>query len=361
VKEKFNNKIIFSNNMSVALSNEKENLFIIFSDWIVDDWTVEKISEFEWPELNNDEIVLFENEKGIFPIVLAGENTLAHLSKWTEWGSLENISQLKEYIRGNKNITLRIKKLEGGFSARIYDKNSSVEAEWGLLKFLQFRPGGIVAKYLNRPFSIRITRRILKYKFVTPNFVTVIDFFIGLIGLSLFLVPNYFAAVAGAIILHFNSIVDGIDGEIARLRHESSKFGANLDSFSDETLGALLYVAIGYHLMITGNSEWFFVVGIFTGAVSYTYAMVNFHSRHKKGGIGFYYWWDLNKPVKVLSRKPTLMFYLKRLLWRDSILFIFMFVALFKVLDYFLIISFVPALVNAILMFIHIFIKKAEW
>jgi len=113
--------------------------------------------------------------------------------------------------------------------------------------------------------------------------------------------------------------------------------------------------------MITGNSEWFFVVGIFTGAVSYTYAMVNFHSRHKKGGIGFYYWWDLNKPVKVLSRKPTLMFYLKRLLWRDSILFIFMFVALFKVLDYFLIISFVPALVNAILMFIHIFIKKAEW
>lgn len=371
VKEKFNNKTLLANNIEESLQNEKEKLFIIFSDWIVDDWTVEKIAEFEWPGLKSEEIVFFENEKGLLPIVLAGENTLVYLSKWTKWEHSDNISELIEYAKQNSSFAVSVKKLENSFSARIYDKKSSVDAEWDLLKFLQFRPGGLVAKYLNRPFSIRITRRIIKYKFVTPNFVTIADFFIGLAGLSLFLIPSYWAAVIGAVIMHFNSIVDGVDGEVARLRHQSSKMGANLDSFSDETLGALLYVVTGYHLMmtggaewftaLTGGAEWFFYIGLFTGIISYTYAMVNFHSRRKKGGIGFYYWWDLNKPVKVLSRKPTLMFYLKRLLWRDSILFIFMLVTIFNVLDYFLMISFVPAAVNALLMFIHIFIIRAEW
>ena len=371
VKEKFNNKTLLANNIEESLQNEKEKLFIIFSDWIVDDWTVEKIAEFEWPGLKSEEIVFFENEKGLLPIVLAGENTLVYLSKWTKWEHSDNISELIEYAKQNSSFAVSVKKLDNSFSARIYDKKSSVDAEWDLLKFLQFRPGGLVAKYLNRPFSIRITRRIIKYKFVTPNFVTIADFFIGLAGLSLFLIPSYWAAVIGAVIMHFNSIVDGVDGEVARLRHQSSKMGANLDSFSDETLGALLYVVTGYHLMmtggaewftaLTGGAEWFFYIGLFTGIISYTYAMVNFHSRRKKGGIGFYYWWDLNKPVKVLSRKPTLMFYLKRLLWRDSILFIFMLVTIFNVLDYFLMISFVPAAVNALLMFIHIFIIRAEW
>ena len=371
VKEKFSNKTVLANNIEESLSDEKEKLFIIFSDWIVDDWTVEKIAEFEWPELKSEEIVFFENEKGLLPIVLAGENTLGYLSKWDKWEHSDNISELVEYAKQGNGFAVSVKKLDNSFSARIYDKKSSVDAEWDLLKFLQFRPGGLVAKYLNRPFSIRITRRIIKYKFVTPNFVTIADFFIGLAGLSLFLIPSYWAAVIGAVIMHFNSIVDGVDGEVARLRHQSSKMGANLDSFSDETLGALLYVVTGYHLMVTGGAEWFtaltggkewfFYIGLFTGIISYTYAMVNFHSRRKKGGIGFYYWWDLNKPVKVLSRKPTLMFYLKRLLWRDSILFIFMLVTIFNVLDYFLMISFVPAAVNALLMFIHIFIIRAEW
>lgn len=371
VKEKFSNKTVLANNIEESLSDEKEKMFIIFSDWIVDDWTVEKIAEFEWPELKSEEIVFFENEKGLLPIVLAGENTLGYLSKWDKWEHSDNISELVGYAKQNGGFAVSVKKLDNSFSARIYDKKSSVDAEWDLLKFLQFRPGGLVAKYLNRPFSIRITRRIIKYKFVTPNFVTIADFFIGLAGLSLFLIPSYWAAVIGAVIMHFNSIVDGVDGEVARLRHQSSKMGANLDSFSDETLGALLYVVTGYHLMVTGGAEWFtaltggkewfFYIGLFTGIISYTYAMVNFHSRRKKGGIGFYYWWDLNKPVKVLSRKPTLMFYLKRLLWRDSILFIFMLVTIFNVLDYFLMISFVPAAVNALLMFIHIFIIRAEW
>ena len=309
--------------------------------------------------------MIFES---LSPVVLAGENTLVYLSKWTEWEHSEIIAKFVEYAKQNSSFSVSVKKLDNSFSARIYDKESSVAAEWDLLKFLQFRPGGLVAKYLNRPFSIRMTRRIIKYKFVTPNFVTIFDFCVGLFGLSLFLIPSYWAAVIGAVIMHFNSIVDGVDGEVARLRHQSSKMGANLDSFSDETLGALLYVVTGYHITIMGGpgwwpygSEWFFYIGLFTGIISYTYAMVNFHSRRKKGGIGFYYWWDLNKPVKVLSRKPTLMFYLKRLLWRDSILFIFMLVTIFNVQEYFLMFSFIPAAVNALLMFIHIFIIRAEW
>ena len=241
VKEKFNNITVISSDVEKSLADKKEKLFIIFSDWIVDDWTIEKIAEFEWPELKADDVLFFENDNGLLPVVLAGENTPAYLAKWTEWEHSDTIAKFVEYAKQNKGLAVSVKKLDNSFSARIYDKKSSVAAEWDLLKFLQFRPGGLVAKYLNRPFSIRMTRRIIKYKFVTPNFVTIADFFIGLFGLSLFLIPSYWAAVIGAVIMHFNSIVDGVDGEVARLRHQSSKIGANLDSFSDETrLGMVL-------------------------------------------------------------------------------------------------------------------------
>lgn len=351
-----------SENIHDCFKVPSQKTALIFTDWIVDDVTVESALESEYSEVSDDEFVFFTGKNGVAPLFIIGRAAQQKLSVWEGWKD-KNVAavNLVNFVKTLDTVKTIEKTIEKGYWGNIGNGEQVSKVEWEYLKFLQFRPGGLVAKYLNRPVSIRMTRAIIKYRWITPNVVTFFDFLLGLFSLALFLIPSYWGAVIGSILFHINSIIDGVDGEVARMRHVSSKFGANFDSFCDETLGALMYPAIGYNLMVTGNSTWFFVIGITTGLISYTYAMVNFHSRYKKNGIGFYYWWDLNKPVKVLSRKPTLVFYLKRLLWRDSIIFFLMFMAVFSVLDYFLIISFIPAFVNAVLMFIHIFIKKAEW
>ena len=335
---------------------------IVFADWIVDNMTVEYVLESLSPTVDKREVLFVSSVQGLLPIIIAGEGTLKAFEKWSGWNTDASLDDFKHYLEECEGVVIQVKDIEKGFWSKITDEQSVKDAEWGLLKLLQFRPGGLVAQYCNRPFSIRMTRRILKYRWITANLVTIVDFFIGLLALSFFLIPSYWAAIIATILLQLNSIVDGVDGEVARVRKDNSYFGANLDSLSDETLGALLYPAIGYHLMGTGHSFWFFVIGVITGVVSYTYAMVNFHARFKSdNNIGFYYWWELHKPVKVRARKKTIVFYLKRLLWRESIIFFLMFMAIFGVLHYFIIIAFLPAVVNAILMFIHIFIKKALW
>jgi len=339
-----------------------EKAIVVFTNSIIDEETIEFAAETVYPSLGKQDAVLFKNKKGFFPMIVLGGTSIKKISlALSEIKCEPTFKVIKDLLEKTDGITLKTEKIEKGFQYEVTDEKSVDEAQWEFLKYLQFRPGGIVAKYFNRPFSIRITRKIIKYGWITPNFITFFDFFLGLLALSFFLIPSYWGAVIGAILFHINSIIDGVDGEVARMRHTSSKFGANFDSFCDETLGALLYPAIGYWLSITGQGNYFFVFGIVTGLISYTYAMVNFHSRYVKNGVGFYYWWDLNKPVKVLSRKPTLGFYLKRLFWRDSIIFFLMFMAIFNVLDYFIIISLFPAIANGVLMFIHIFIKKAQW
>ncbi len=363
IDNEYSERTVQLSKLSNELKNSKGKQLFIFSDSVVDEFTVEYVAESLFQDVGENEIVLVRNEKySAAPLFIAGTGAQKKLSEWHGLGEGDlKVDEIAAHFESSEEVTVSEKEYENGFWKRIEDERSSEDAEWDYLQFLQFRPGGLVAKYLNRPVSIRITRKIIKYEWMTPNVVTGLDFIIGLIALSFFLIPNYWVGVLGAVLFHFNSIVDGVDGEVARMRLHSSKFGANFDSFCDETLGALLYLAIGYHLYLINDSVVFFIFGIVSAIVSYTYAMVNFHSRYKKGGIGFYYWWDLNKPVKVLSRKPTVMFYVKRLFWRDSIIFFLMFMAVFQVLDIFITVSFISALVTATLMFIHIFIKKAEW
>jgi len=334
---------------------------LIFTDWIVDDVTVESALESVYSEVSDDEFVSFTGKNGVAPLFIIGRAAQQKLSVWEGWKD-ENVSAAKlvNFAKTLDTVKATEKTLEKGYWGNIKNGEDVSKVEWEYLKFLQFRPGGVVAKYLNRPVSIRITRNILKYKFMTPNFVTVADFFIGLLGLACFLIPGYLGAVLGGVIIHFNSIVDGVDGEIVRMRHQGSSLGAWLDSICDETLGALLYLAIGYHLYISGGSFLFLAAGIITAVASYTYALVHWHCKYKHG-LGFYYWWECYKPRKEVQRSTSLVSYLKKLLWRDSILLIVMIAAVFNFLDVFLVIAMFPALVNFILIAIHIFIKKARW
>ncbi len=88
---------------------------------------------------------------------------------------------------------------------------------------------GIVSRYLNRPLS-RPMAGALRPTAVTPNAVT------GFTLLLAFATGAAIAAgwnIAGGIAIHAVSVIDGVDGELARLKSQATRFGAVFDAVTD--------------------------------------------------------------------------------------------------------------------------------
>jgi len=95
---------------------------------------------------------------------------------------------------------------------------------------------GPVSRYLNRPLS-RPIARALAVTPVTPNQVSVVALLMALGALALLGAGRNIEA---GIIVQLSSIVDGVDGDLARARHVASRFGglfdATLDRYADAAI-----------------------------------------------------------------------------------------------------------------------------
>jgi choline kinase len=75
-----------------------------------------------------------------------------------------------------------------------------------------------------RFFSIFLTRLFIRTS-ITPNQVTVLSVLVFMSGMSLFATESYLAHLVGVCIVYFSIILDGCDGEIARLKGNKSGVG----------------------------------------------------------------------------------------------------------------------------------------
>lgn len=104
---------------------------------------------------------------------------------------------------------------------------------------------GPVSRRFNRHVSVRITCFLINHNIrVTPNQLTLL---IGLFGF----LSGVAAAkhpLLGGLLVELTSILDGVDGEYARLTSMESKFGGFLDAVADRIVdlilltGSLVYV-----------------------------------------------------------------------------------------------------------------------
>lgn len=108
---------------------------------------------------------------------------------------------------------------------------------------------GPVSRYINRRISSRITSAILSSGVdVTPNQVSVISTLIGLAGAALLLARSPWLALAAGVLLQVSSIVDGVDGELARARGLASPRGAFLDAMLDRFTDVAAISAAAYYV-----------------------------------------------------------------------------------------------------------------
>jgi CDP-L-myo-inositol myo-inositolphosphotransferase len=105
---------------------------------------------------------------------------------------------------------------------------------------------GPVSRYLNRPLSVRISRRLVNCR-ITPTQISLLSFLWSVVAAALFAVGGYAALLAGGLMAQFASVIDGCDGEVARLKFQSSRYGGWLDAVLDRYADAFLLAGLTWH------------------------------------------------------------------------------------------------------------------
>lgn len=106
---------------------------------------------------------------------------------------------------------------------------------------------GIIAARLNRTLSQRVVTPALLALFprITPNLVTLIAFAVAVAAAAAFAVGT---PIAAALLVALASVLDGSDGEVARLTYRSSPYGAFLDAVLDRAADGLVFTGAAIYL-----------------------------------------------------------------------------------------------------------------
>lgn len=115
-----------------------------------------------------------------------------------------------------------------------------------LLEIIHKAQDNAITRYLFRPVSSVMTR-MLVWTPITPNQVSAVTAVLVALGCWLTIGPSMTGAIVGTIVMLAAQYVDGCDGEIARLKLLSSKFGAWLDTVVDELSQVAYMIALGLH------------------------------------------------------------------------------------------------------------------
>lgn len=111
---------------------------------------------------------------------------------------------------------------------------------------------GIVSRHLNRSISTRISMILLQSRHVRPIHATAAAALTALVMFVCLASGTYVGLMTGAILFQVASVIDGIDGEIARATFRESRLGATLDSLTDAATNLAFLLGLGLSLVQQG-------------------------------------------------------------------------------------------------------------
>jgi phosphatidylglycerophosphate synthase len=116
---------------------------------------------------------------------------------------------------------------------------------------------GPISRYLNRRFS-RPIARVFAHTPVTPNQVSIAAFAMGLAALALLAIGRNIEA---AVLIQSSSIVDGVDGDLARAKNAASTFGGLFDAVLDRYADAAIAGGMAWHAFNNEDAPGPLIVG----------------------------------------------------------------------------------------------------
>jgi phosphatidylglycerophosphate synthase len=180
-------------------------------------------------------------------------------------GSIE-VGSLGAILNGNGNSSGEIIQSSGylpfALNGRPEDRE---EAELRLAKSVRvesLETDAVLARLVDRRLSWRLSYRLARTR-IMPNHVTLANTVLGFGCATMLAQTNYWIRLAGAVLFLVSVTLDGVDGELARLRMVESEAGAKLDVTTDN----IVHIAIFIGLMIgcyrsSHSSAYFYLLAI---------------------------------------------------------------------------------------------------
>jgi len=263
----------FSDDFRNDLSKVENGAIVMTEPMVIDPKCIQQI--LEKSGLSETILTTASAEIGWYP-----KSALAAIAK-ERWPNFQQALALaKQHVFETKNLDF-----QGLICAKVHDGKGKKDVEKALIRSLTKPTDGWVSRNFNRPISTLFSR-VLAHTKITPNQFTIVT---GLIGLSTawFLArAGYWNYLIGGALFHFTSVLDGVDGELARLKFKSSPFGQWLDTVVDNTsyLAALGGIITG--LFLNGAPQYVIYAGILSVvfAVAALGSLYFYLLRFKSGG-----------------------------------------------------------------------------
>ncbi len=144
---------------------------------------------------------------------------------------------------------------------RIVDDATLEVARDRLLRALVKATDGFMSRHFARPISIAVSRRIVGWG-VTPNQMTIVSMLIGLVAAPFFLFDAPWLQAIGGLLFVAHSVLDGCDGELARLTYRESRLGGLLDFIGDNLVHVAVFGCMGWGWYAASGSLWPLYLGI---------------------------------------------------------------------------------------------------
>ena len=168
-------------------------------------------------------------------------------------------------------------KLPAGVDPLAVDEPEDVrEAERRLLQKLVKDTDGFMARHVERPVSLQISR-LLAPTAITPNQMSLVSIAVGACAGPFFLSSRPALQTIGSLLFLAHSILDGCDGELARLKFQQSRLGGILDFWGDNIVHIVIFSCMAVGWSWATRTIWPLFIG--GGAVLGTL-----------GSAGFVYW-----------------------------------------------------------------------
>jgi len=133
-------------------------------------------------------------------------------------------------------------------------------AETWLLRGLIKQNEGFMSRHFERRISLAITRRLAPTS-TTPNAMTLVSLAVGLVAAPFFLSASAVWQLTGALLFLAHSILDGCDGELARLKFLQSRRGAILDFWGDNVVHVAVFSCIAIGWTLSAGTLWPLALG----------------------------------------------------------------------------------------------------
>jgi phosphatidylglycerophosphate synthase len=144
----------------------------------------------------------------------------------------------------------------------------------------------VIDIYFYRPVGYVIARASQLIA-LTPNTVTIISIFVGMLAGHLFYYRDLRINLIGILLLVTAEAMDSADGQLARMTNTRSRFGRILDGFAGNLMFLSIYTHLSMRIINAGGTPWVFAVALIS-ALSHSFqcAMADYY---RNAYLYFYY------------------------------------------------------------------------